>query len=311
MPSAAFPALTTPDQPEAVTAQAGAGKATVSWVAPVFTGGDPVLGYDIQQSTSPGTWVSESSVFHADPATTETIAPLVNGTTVQFRVAAITAYRSSPYSLPSLRIRLGGDLTGITVGHNSAITVGHPVALQTIVEDATNSERLNNVAVQLESRTDRNSAFHAVATVHTNSTGVASIQLRPVVNTQFEWRMAAYPGHLAGTSAIQSVSVAPAVKAAATKTRVAQGHVVDLFGTVTPNAPGQVVYLERQVGTTWVLTGSHAVITVQRLPNGRRTLGFVIAAPTNKRGATTYRVLRKATRSNVAGTSEATTITVV
>jgi hypothetical protein len=308
-PSTGLAELTVPDPPTGITAVAGDGQATVSWVAPAKTGGDPILGYDLEDSTLSGNWVSVSSAFHSSPATTETVPSLVDGVALRFRVAAITADGTSTYSAVAA-VTPYGVVSAITVSPSSTITVGHAVTLRAAAEDMTTAQRIGEAEVRLVSRTDRSSPFRAVTTRYTNANGAVSVKLRPTVNTQFEWRMIGDPRHAGATSAVRTVWVAAAVKVALTRAHAGRGQIVDLFGTVTPKAAGQVVYLERKVGSRWELVGRHAVIARQRMPNGKRTLGFVMAVPTTKPGTTTYRVLRKATGGNVAGTSKPMTISI-
>jgi hypothetical protein len=100
--SAAVTADGLPGAPSNVTATASGTQATVSWTAPANPGSSPITGYDVQfSSNGGGSWTPASSTFHTSTATTEIVTGLTGGTTYIFRVAAITAIGTGPYSTPS------------------------------------------------------------------------------------------------------------------------------------------------------------------------------------------------------------------
>jgi alpha-tubulin suppressor-like RCC1 family protein len=89
------PAATVPGTPASPAAVAGDASATVTWTAPADTGASAIIGYRIEKSTDgAATWVT-AIVSTANSATTAVITGLVNGTGVQFRIAAINAVGTS------------------------------------------------------------------------------------------------------------------------------------------------------------------------------------------------------------------------
>jgi titin len=92
-PSNAVTPITVPGAPTGVTAIAGDGQATVSWTQPAEDGGSPITWYFV--SSTPGGRYTLSS------STTAVVSLLTDGTSYTFRVYAINAIGSGPYSSPS------------------------------------------------------------------------------------------------------------------------------------------------------------------------------------------------------------------
>jgi hypothetical protein len=84
-------ALTVPEAPISVSAMAGYGQATISWTAPVNTGGSAITGYSV--TGSPG------GSCTAGPSASSCVASgLTNGTAYTFQVVATNAQGDSPAS---------------------------------------------------------------------------------------------------------------------------------------------------------------------------------------------------------------------
>jgi hypothetical protein len=95
--------------PTSVTATPGDTQATVSWTAPAENGGYAVSDYAVQYSSNGGTtWATFSD--GTSTATTATVTGLTNGTAYVFRVAAINAVGTGPYSSATSSVTPGtGD----------------------------------------------------------------------------------------------------------------------------------------------------------------------------------------------------------
>ncbi|MCU0274728.1 MAG: fibronectin type III domain-containing protein, partial [Acidimicrobiales bacterium] len=88
---------TVPAAPTSVTiSSTGGGQVAVAWTAPT-SGGSPIRDYRIERRTSPsGTWtVVDDGV---STTTSTTVSGLVGGTTYEFRVAAVSAAGTGPWS---------------------------------------------------------------------------------------------------------------------------------------------------------------------------------------------------------------------
>ena len=88
------PAPTAPGTPTGVTATAGDAQASVSWTAPLITGGAPITGYTV--TSSPGGKTATTT-----GATTATVTGLTNDTAYTFTVTATNTAGTGPASAPS------------------------------------------------------------------------------------------------------------------------------------------------------------------------------------------------------------------
>jgi subtilisin family serine protease len=94
------PAAAPTDVTAAVAPAAGVGSGEVhlAWTAPSDTGGSAITGYEIAWSTNGVTWTTAESLEPADPSFT--VRGLRDGTTYRFRVAAVNAVGTGPWSAP-------------------------------------------------------------------------------------------------------------------------------------------------------------------------------------------------------------------
>ncbi|WP_298856408.1 Ig-like domain repeat protein [uncultured Aquimonas sp.] len=120
-----------PNTPNAPSATAGAGQATVNWTAPA-NGGSPIIGYTLEISGNGGSSWSDAPGACA-PATTEAstatscvASPLTPGAGYEFRVRAINAIGASSFSDASTTIVILAATpdaptdVGATAGNQSA-----------------------------------------------------------------------------------------------------------------------------------------------------------------------------------------------
>ena len=94
------------DEPADIVANAPSGVdaspldagAQLTWVPPVYAGGDPVRQYVVQLSRDGGTtWTDTTTVAAGDPSPTVRVMGLTNGTSYRFRIIAVNATgRSAP-----------------------------------------------------------------------------------------------------------------------------------------------------------------------------------------------------------------------
>ncbi len=109
---------TVPGPPTAVTAIGGLTSATVSWIAPSFTGGDPLTGYIV--TSQPGGFMATSP-----GPTTAQVMGLVQGQLYTFTVVATNTVGPSGQSAPSNPVRIGVDFNGVAgSGSNFGFAAG-------------------------------------------------------------------------------------------------------------------------------------------------------------------------------------------
>jgi len=94
--SGTWTTLGDPGAPRSLKGKVTSGRVELTWAAPASDGGSPVTGYTVQRRQGSGPW---QTVTSRTSSTSYTSSGLVNGTTYQFRVAAITkASSAGPWS---------------------------------------------------------------------------------------------------------------------------------------------------------------------------------------------------------------------
>ncbi|HWB68336.1 MAG TPA: fibronectin type III domain-containing protein, partial [Mycobacteriales bacterium] len=310
------PTAVAPGAPTGVTATAGDGQATVSWTPPSNNGGSAVTGYDVQYSSDGGSnWTSASNAFHTSTATTQTVTGLANGTSYVFRVAALNAAGTGAYSTASAPVTPKAaaatpDHTTLSGGGSRHIRYGDSIKLSTSLTDTTAGQSIADAPVQLLGRLGRSGAWSVVRHLTTTSSGRASVTVRPEFNAQYEWSFAGTDMQAPATSRVETVTVAQKVTAHLTKHRAKAGSTVQIYGTVELNSEGERVRLQQRRHGRWVSTHVAATIRYQRLPDGSRTLGYILTVSEPKARHYVFRVRRPATANNAAGTSRTLHLTV-
>jgi hypothetical protein len=297
-------AATLPDAPTNVSASAVNAKATVTWTAPSGS----VDGYDVQYSSNNGaTWTSASSSFHTNPAATETVTGLTNGTAYKFRAAAINAAGTGPYSTPSAAVTPTADRSSLSIKATSPVKYGGKTTVSATLTDSVTHNPIKSASLGLYERASSHKPFAKVKTVTTSSTGKASTSITLKANEQFEWKYTGSATHKAVTSKVAPVTVSQVVNAARTPATVKHGDQVKIYGTVSPTGHGTVT-VQELVGHKWKSLGT-ATIKKQTLPNHRKQTGFVFATRPANKGHYSYRVYRPATSTIGAGYSATLKVT--
>jgi hypothetical protein len=287
--------------PTHVTAGPGNRNVSLSWTA-APGGGQTIEGYDIQDSTDNGSTWNYLTFSDASPAT---ITDLDNGTTYLFRVAAQDAFGDGPWSDPSTAVTPHAPLphaSKLTTPHAATIRDGAKVTLSTTLADSTTHSPLAGATVTLLGRSG-SGPFTTVATAFTDGQGKAGASVHPGVNSQYKWSYAGTSGHAATTTAAVAVSVAQVVHAALSASHVKAHKRARIYGTVSPSETGKSVALQELLKGKWK-TLTTATIKRQKLPNGKKTVGFLLSVKPVKKGTETLRVSRSATSANVAGVSQ-------
>jgi hypothetical protein len=99
----AAPAAVAPGAPTGLAAVAGDGQAWLSWTAPASSGGSAITDYLVQYSADGGeNWFALDD--GVAPTTSVTVTSLTNGTSYLFRVAAVNAVGTGPWSEATLPV---------------------------------------------------------------------------------------------------------------------------------------------------------------------------------------------------------------
>ena len=289
---------------------------TLSWTPPACTGRSALTGYTVQYRAGAERW---ADIATADgSATGVTIGGLFSDTAYRFRVRATNRQGSGPVSSPSVARAPGAgsaDPVAITATGASRATAGRAAPQRMVLVDTATGDPVRGATVVLQRRAGRSRAWEHAATVATAIDGTAAAAPRLSSLTQFRWvyrrstdnRSTDYK---ATSSATKTVQVDRLVRAAVRPTRPRPRRIARIYGTVLPPRRGLQVTLQRWTGQSWAPGAAHSTTRRQRLPNGRRTIGYVLAVRPANRGRFTYRVKCAATRTNLAGHSRPVTVRV-
>ena len=300
-----------PGAPGAPTATANNASANVSWTSPSNTGGVPLTGYDVEYSSNNGTtWKHASSAFHSDTTPHHIVAHLTNGTAYVFRVAAINGAGAGAYSAKSGAVTPKADPTSLSISKATTIDYGKSVTIKAKLTDRSTHKGIVDAELALLASPSKSKPFKKVGSARTNSSGSASITVRPKAKTFYEWSYTGTTRNAAATSAPDSVSVRQGVLATATPTSAQKGAKFSIFGTVTPAAAKIKVTLQQKVGSRFTNVAT-ALTKQQKLPNGKRTTGYVFTVKESKAGSYDFRVTAPATPTLSAGTSNTVKVKVV
>lgn len=203
------------------------------------------------------------------------------------------------------------DTTAFSISAPSSVTYGEKAKVTGTLTDTTASTAVGGAAVALYGRTSSSAKWAKLASATTSSSGAAKVSVTLPRSEQVQWRYAGAagsPGTGAATSKTTTISVSPALTAAATPTKVKHGKTVKVYGTAAP-AKGTVV-LQELSGKTWKSTKITAKIAKQKLPNGKKAYGFVLPVALAKKGTYSLRAYEKAASGLAAGYSNAVKVKV-
>lgn len=213
-------------------------------------------------------------------------------------------------SLVAANTTSAGAATSIraTTAASSTATViaGRTATLTLTLRSDTTGAVIPGVVVKLWSRPSSSTAWTFVASATTSSSGVASIVVKPLHNTQYEWTFAGNSQFQPQTSGVVTLLVAQAISITANHPTATT---LNVWGAVSPNETGQVVVLQRLVSGVWRNVGTGAVIKSQRLPNGSTATSYLFHLSGLTLHSYVFRATRAATSTNAAGVSATLTVT--
>jgi len=163
--SAKFSIITAPTAPPVIgTATLGTGQATITWTPVADTlannGNSTITGYSVQRVTAAGVAVGAPVPVPGQGSSTFTLTGLAAGTTLAFKVAAVNAVGTGPFSAQSNTVTVPGvaltpaslTFAGQNVGTVSAIqvitvrnTTAATIAVNSVVLGGTNANQFTTV----------------------------------------------------------------------------------------------------------------------------------------------------------------------
>jgi FtsP/CotA-like multicopper oxidase with cupredoxin domain len=260
-----------PTAPTGVTGASGNARIALSWTTPSSNGGAPITGYAIQRSLDSGTTWTTISANTASNATTGIATGLTNGTSYVFRVAAINAAGTGPWSVQSAAAVpdvLPAAPTGVTGTAGAA-----QVTLYWTAPAANGGSAITAYTIQ---QSTNNGTSWTTAVASTGSTAVTKVVTALTNGTAYLFRVAAI--NAGGTGAYSTASAALTPKAA----------------TTAPSAPAAPTGTAGAVGSK-----SITVTWVAPANGGSAITGYLLQWTSN--GGTTY--------TTVAGTNPGTAVT--
>lgn len=281
-----------PGAPQAVTARAAAGRATVSWL-PGDTGSRILKSYRV--TASPG----GASVVVDGTQTSVTVTGLHNGTSYTFTVQASNGVGRGASSLPSAAVTPMVP-TRLTLQVASSAVYGQPVRVLATLTRRDTGAALAGRTVHVLTRQSGTSAWSDVADVVTDDRGRATTSLLPA--TDVEVRVT-YTGPVGWKPAAvrTTVLVSTAVDASLTPTEAPLGTPAVITGVVAPVVAGLPVTLQR-----WRSGGWQDYQTSVTDDLG----GFSFTVKPSATGVKRYRVVTEAVGGREPGASPGLALTV-
>ena len=185
-----------PGSPTGVSGTPGNEEIALSWTAPSSDGGDSITGYRVEYTPSGG---SASFVNTGSSLTSYTVSGLSNGTSYTFRVAAITAVGTGPYSSASSSLSPLATVPGAPTTLNGSPGDGQ-VSLTWASPSNNGGSSITDYVVEYSS----NSGSTWTAFSHSASSAASIIVTGLTNGTSYKFRVAAV--NSAGTGAYSTAS---------------------------------------------------------------------------------------------------------
>ena len=199
--SAVVPSAT-PGVPTSLSATAGNGQASLSWVAPASSGGSAITDYSIQYSSNGGT--SWSTFSHtASTAVSSTVTGLANGTSYVFRVAAVNGVGTGSYTAQSSAV-VPSATPGVPTSLSATAGNGQ-ASLSWVAPASSGGSAITDYSIQYSS----NGGTSWSTFSHTTSTAVSATVTGLANGTSYVFRVAAVSFVGTGEFSAYSNSVMP------------------------------------------------------------------------------------------------------
>jgi hypothetical protein len=270
--------------------------------------GAPITSYTVEYKLhSSATWLTKSSTVAAS-ATSYTITGLVPGTAYDMRVLAKNSIGTSVPSAAKT-ITTPADASALTISKGSKIAYGKTVKIAGTIKDAATHKAVSGATVSLYAKVSGSSAYKKLKSLKSTSAGALSATgLKPTKTTTYQLRYTGTPAHKAANSATNVVTVARTATVKASVKSIKKGKSAKIYGVVAPVAGGKAT-IEKKSGKKWVTVG-HATIKKEKLPNGKKAIGYVVSYKGTAKGKFTFRVSVASVSGYAAVVTTTVTVTV-
>jgi hypothetical protein len=205
--------------------------------------------------------------------------------------------------------QVSGGVT-LAISGPSSVSYGSAATLAVQLTPRPGASLPAGALVTLSTRGSPSAPWTSVSTLAISPSGAASLLVKPTAAADYQWSYAGDSTHVAATSPVTTISVAPVVTLKAVHKKVAKGGKAQLFGTSTPEGSGRQVRLERKKGAGWA-TVATSTIRLQKLPGKKaKQVVFLFNLKAKKPGKVTYRVVEPSGGGLAQGTSNEVTIKV-
>ena len=290
-PATAWPAQV-PGAPQAVTAKAAAGRATIGWM-PGDSGSGPVQSYRVTASPGGVSVVVDSTHFGA------TMTGLQNGTPYTFTVQAINGVGAGTLSAPTPAVTPMVP-TKLVLKTPSSIVYGATANAKVTLTRTDTGKPLTNRTVAVQTRPVGTTKWSDPVDVVTDSYGHATAHLLPTTKVDVR---ASYSGRVGDTPSRMrtTVLVATGVLATLTPTEAPLGTSAVIAGSVAPATEGLTVTLQRLRSGVWTTLQTSVTDAAG---------GFSFTVTPTATGQKHYRVVSGAVTGLQPGVSSTLTFTV-
>jgi subtilisin family serine protease len=194
------------------------------------------------------------------------------------------------------------DNSALTISAPAKVTYGHSGTVRGELIDTTTHSALAGVKVGLYGKTG-SGAYSLRTTKTTNSAGQVSAVVAPTSKTTYQWRYAGESPNGATQSAAKTVLVEPVVSLSASSKKVAKNEKFQLYGTTQPATAHAKLAIQEKVKGKWK-TVATVKTKKQKLPNGKRVVGYVVGVKLAKNGSFHFRASWAAHSGLTAATSK-------
>jgi hypothetical protein len=185
----------------------------------------------------------------------------------------------------------------------TSITAGGHVVLNTTLRDSVSGSPISGATVYLLGKIATAKTYSLITHTTTGSTGTAVATVTPTHKTSYLWYFIGSGQNATTASGLKTVSVKQTVTAKLQHNTIRRGKTAVIYGQTNPADAGVKVTLQQLKKGKWHSAGATAKTKKQKLPNGKKVVGFILKAKATGRGTYVLRVVASATKNDSQGVS--------